>query len=259
MAGMPEIIDRNETEEQIAVRLAELEKLMQEAEVLRFRQFAVSCCTVILMLAILILFIIGLAAYFRSYPKRILMQEVVQQHRLILSNPYHFGLNREYDRKLIRYFIYELRKEMKQRRPVFRQELRKEMRSLHRYASEELRQDFRRRLYQCLTAETRQYLEQKKYVPDARQRGLLRQMNVELAEILTDRMFGSPDMANQEAVALFREETSRLRRSSMYQELKLEPLDMVENRMLDNLLECLVCRLDEKRLWRMPERSRDHE
>ena len=89
MVQIPGIIVQNEAEEQIADRLEELEKLFQEGERLRRRQILVFGCTVLLMLAVLTFFIIGLVTFFRAYPKRVLMQEVVNQNRLILSNPYH--------------------------------------------------------------------------------------------------------------------------------------------------------------------------
>ena len=45
MPPIPEISVQNETEEQIADRLEELEKLLQEAEKLRRRQFLISAKT----------------------------------------------------------------------------------------------------------------------------------------------------------------------------------------------------------------------
>ena len=98
MSAIPEISIQNEAEEQLAERLEELEKLLQESERLRRRQFLVSGITILLMLAVLFFFIIGLVFFFRTYPKRLLMQEVVGRNRLILGNPYHFGVNRKYDR-----------------------------------------------------------------------------------------------------------------------------------------------------------------
>jgi len=35
----------------------------------------------------------------------------------------------------------------------------------------------------------------------------------------------------------------------MYRELAGEPLDAVENRLYENLLECLVCRLNERKAF----------
>ena len=91
MAEIAEIRDPDKEAEQVAERLDALEKLMLEAEKLRRRQLLISGCTILLMLLILSLFILGIITYFRTYPKRQLMQEVRQQNRLILSNPYQTG------------------------------------------------------------------------------------------------------------------------------------------------------------------------
>ena len=245
MPPIPEITDRNEAEEQIAERLEELEKLLQEDEKLRRRQILVSSCTVLLMLAVLTVFVIGLTAFFRNYPKRLLMQEVVDQNRLILSDPYHFGVNRKFDRKLLLHFLGETRRELQRRKPVLRQELRSAVRSLNAYALE-LRKDFRTRLYKHLAAETRLYLKEKKWDPDARCLLQLRRMNVELATMVTAAVFGDPETAGQGAFDLFRSEMNLLRNTDMYRELSAESLDLVEQRLLENLLECAVCRLKDR-------------
>lgn len=245
MPPIPEISVQSEAEFQIADRLDELEKLLQETENLRRRQFLVSGCTVLLMLTVLTFFIIGLVLFFRTYPKRLLMQEVVDQNRLILSNPYHFGVNRKYDRKLIEYFRSEVQRELQRRKPLLRQELRIAVRSLSVYAREELRKDFRRRLYKQLDTETRLYLQEKKWNPAARHLVQLRQMNVELSAAVTDAVFGNPETAGREAFDLFQAETQHLRKTDLYRELSGEPLDTVEQRLFENLLECVVCRLND--------------
>lgn len=245
MVQIPGIIVQNEAEEQIADRLEELEKLFQEGERLRRRQMLVFGCTVLLMLAVLTFFIIDLVTFFRTYPKRVLMQEVVNQNRLILSNPYHFGIDRRYDRKLIRNFISETQREIQRRKPLLRQELRTALRSLNAYASNELRLNFRDRLYTQLMAETKLYLKQKNLDPDARRLARLRQMNAGLASAVTDELFGNRDTAGQEAFKLFQSEMDHLRRTDLYRELAGEPLDIVEQRLLENLLECVICRLND--------------
>jgi|GEM_PF-2002478 len=251
MAGIPEIIDPNEEADQISERLDELEKLMQEAETLRRQQFMISFGTILLMLLILSFFIFGLVTYFRTYPKRQLMREVLHQNRMILSDPYRFGYNLRYDRELIRHFTREMQREIRQRRPILRQELRTELRAMNHYAAHELKQIFQTRLYVHLTAETKQYLADRKYTPDARQQRLLRQLNVELAAAVADRLFGDSDEETDQAARrsfeLFRTETSHLRKSGAYQALAHEPLEMVERRMLEDLLECLLCRLNDVR------------
>ena len=251
MAGIPEIIDPNEEAEQISARLDDLEKLMQEAETLRRHQFLISLGTILLMLLILTLSIFGLVTYFRSYPKRQLMHEVIRQNRKILSDPYRFGYNPRHDQELVRHFTREMRREIRQRRPVLRQELRTELRAMNHYASHELKQFFQTRLYILLTAETNRYLAERKQEPDARQQRLLRQMNVELAAAVADRLFGDSeretDQAARRSFELFRTETEHLRKSESYQALTREPLEMVERRMLEDLLECLLCRLNDVR------------
>ena len=172
MPSIPEISIQNEAEEQLAERLEELEKLLQESESLRRRQFLVSGITLLLMLAVLTFFIIGLVFFFRTYPKRLLMQEVVDRNRQILGNPYHFGVNRKYDRKLIHYFLGETRRELQRRKPLLRQELRTAIRSLNAYARNELRKEFRTRVYRHLAAETKLYLKEKK-LEDAARLGVL--------------------------------------------------------------------------------------
>ena len=246
-------MDLNESEEQVAARLTELQNLLQEAETLRRKQFLVSACTVLLMLVILTCFIFGMTAYFRTYPKRQLMQEVVEQNRLILGNPYQFGANRQYDRKLIRHFLGQLQLEIRRRKPLLRKELSIAIRSLNAFAANELRADFRKLLYTYLTAQTREYLKEKKLTPDLRQINQLKSMNLELASAVTDAVFGSRETAAREAFELFQTESLRLRLSEMYRELKKEPLDMVEQRMLENLLECIVCRLNEAKAFKNTE------
>ena len=245
MPPIPEISMQNEAEEQLAVRLDELEKLLQESESLRRRQFLISGITLLLMLAVLAFFIIGLVFFFRTYPKRLLMQEVVDRNRLILGNPYHFGVNRKYDRKLIHYFLGETRRELQRRQPLLRQELRTVIRSLNAYARNELRKEFRTRLYRHLAAETRLYLKGKKQEPAARHLVQLRRMNVELASAVTEEIFGDQETAGQDAFDLFQAEVQLLRETDLYRELSGEPLDTVEQRLLENLLECVVCRLHE--------------
>ncbi|MBQ9336456.1 MAG: hypothetical protein IJS14_04055 [Lentisphaeria bacterium] len=245
MPEIPEITDPQKDAELIARRLAEMEDLLQESERLRFYQTVVSAITVLLMLGILTAFIFGLIGFFRSYPKRLLMREVVQQNRRILGNPYHFGVNSEYDRRTIRLFLEEAIKGVRRRRPAVRQEIRSELRFLNRYAAVDLRRRFRDRFYTRLTAETNQYLAQKKLQPDARRKALLDQFNRTLAEEAARKVFGDAGQAGLSAYGLFREEAELLRRSGMYQELLREPLDMTENRMMENLLECIVCRLNE--------------
>lgn len=244
MAGMPEIADRDETEKRIAVQLDELEKLMQEAENLRRKQFLVSAVTILLMLVVLSVFIIGLISYFRTYPKRLLMREVIEQNRRIMDNPYHFGITRKYDRKLIHGFMTEMQKELYSRQPVFRRELRTGILSIHEYAATELRSRFQGQLYIRLKAKTRQYLKEKNCRPDRCQTFLLRQLNTELAASVTDRLFGNPTASARQNFTWFQEEIEHLRQSGMYWELHREPLELVEERMFENLLECLVCRLN---------------
>ena len=251
MAGIPEIIDPNEEAAQLSERLDELEKLMQEAETLRRQQFMISLGTILLMLLILSLFIFGLVTYFRGYPKRQLMREVIQQNRIILSDPYRFGYNPHYDRALVRHFTREMRREIRQRRPILRQELRTGLRAMNHFAANELKQLFRARLYVHLSAETKRYLAERKQVPDARQERLLRQLNVELAAAVADRLFGdseqAADRAARRSFELFRTETEHLRKSGAYQALAREPLEMVERRMFEDLLECMLCRLNDVR------------
>ena len=245
MPSIPEISIPNEAEEQLAERLEELEKLLQESESLRRRQFLVSGITLLLMLAVLAFFIIGLVFFFRTYPKRLLMQEVVDRNRLILGNPYHFGVNRKYDRKLIHYFLGETRRELQRRKPLLRQELRTAIRSLNAYARNELRKEFRTRLYRHLAAETKLYLKEKKLEPAARHLVQLRRMNLELSSAVTEEIFGDQETVGQEAFDLFQAEVQHLRETDLYRELSGEPLDTVEQRLLENLLECVVCRLHE--------------
>ena len=245
MPSIPEISIPNEAEEQLAERLEELEKLLQESESLRRRQFLVSGITLLLMLAVLTFFIIGLVFFFRTYPKRLLMQEVVDRNRQILGNPYHFGVNRKYDRKLIHYFLGETRRELQRRKPLLRQELRTAIRSLNAYARKELRKEFRTRLYRHLAAETKLYLKEKKLEPAARHLVQLRRMNVELSSAVTEEIFGDQETVGREAFDLFQAEVQHLRETDLYRELSGEPLDTVEQRLLENLLECVVCRLHE--------------
>jgi len=245
MPPIPEISVQNETEEQIADRLEELEKLLQEAEKLRRRQFLISGCTILLMLVILSFFIIGMLTFFKTYPKRLLMQEVLAQNRLILSDPYYFGANRRYDRKLVQHFLSEMHRELQRRKPFLRQELRTVIRSLNAYASTELRKDFQARLYKQLTAETRLYLKEKNLDPDAGLQLQLQKMNVELAAAVTDAVFGDPETADRESFKLFQSETAHLRQTELYGELSCESMDVVEQRMLENLMECVVCRLND--------------
>ena len=245
MPEIPEIADHEKDAERIARRLSEMEDLLQESDRLRFLQTLVSGVTVLLMLGILTVFIFGLVGFFRSYPKRELMREVVQENRRILGNPYHFGIYPEYDRQTIRNFIEEMAKAIRQRQPAVRQELRSELRSLNRFAEVDLRREFEKQLFTRLIAETNQYLERRKYTPTARQIGLLRHLNRKLAEAAARRVFGEPGQAGESACNLFRQEADLLQRSGMYQELLQEPLEMTEIRLMENLLECVVCRLNE--------------
>ena len=247
MAEIPEIIDLNETEEKVAKQLDALGQLVQEAEKLRRRQFLIAGVTVLLMLVILSFFIIQTVAFFRTYPKRLLMREVVKQNRLILENPYHFGVNQNYDRNLIRYFIRSTGKELQRRKPLIRLELRTEIRSLNEYAFSELRLKFRNQLYKRLSAKTRIYMKEKNLVLNASQVLYLRRMNVELANRITDAMFPGEKNFAVETFRLYQTETALLKQTEMYRELAGEPLDAVENRLYENLLECLVCRLNERK------------
>ncbi len=255
MAEIPEIADRNETDEQTLACLAELETLLQETEKLRFRQQLIFGSTILLMLAALTVFIIGMIDYFRSYPKDELMREVIKQDRLFLGNPYHFGANGKNDRRLVRYFQAEMKRELKNRRPVIRQSVRSGVRSLHDFSETELRSFFQNRLYVQLTAKAEQYAADKKYPLDPRKTLLLRQLNAALAAEVTARLFGRSSSSRQENYRLFRQETDILRQSPTYRELKQEPLEMVEERMLENLLECLVCRLNENKAFDRKEKQ----
>lgn len=247
MTEIPEIIDRNETEEKIVKQLDDLDRLVQEAEKLRRSQFLIAGVTVLLMLVVLSFFIIGTISYFRNYPKRLLMREVVKQNRLILENPYSFGVSRNYDRNLVRHFIDSVRKEMRRRKPLLRRELRTEIRSLNEYAYTELRETFRNQLYKRLSAKTRMYLREKKLELTASQFLQLRKMNVELANRITAAMFSNETNFAAEAFRLYRSEAALLKQTEMYRELAGEPLEAVENRLYENLLECLVCRLNERK------------
>ena len=247
MAEIPEIIDRHEEEEKIVKQLDDLEQLVQEAEKLRRRQFLIAGVTVLLMLGILFFLIIATASFFRTYPKRLLMQEVVKQNRLILENPYHFGVNRNHDRNLVRHFIDSVGKELNRRKPLVRLELRTEIRSLNEYAFSELRLKFRNQLYKRLSAKTRMYMKEKNLKLTASQFQKLRRMNVELANRITGAMFCGEKKFAREAFRLYQTETAQLKQTEMYRELAGEPLDAVENRLYENLLECLVCRLNERK------------
>lgn len=247
MAEIPEIIDLNETEEKVAKQLDALGQLLQQAEKLRRRQFLIAGITVLLMFVILSFFIIQTVAFFRTYPKRLLMREVVKQNRLILENPYYFGVNQNYDRNLVRYFIRSAGKELQRRKPLIRLELRKEIRSLNEYAFSELRSKFRNQLYKRLSAKTRIYMKEKNLVLNPGQFLYLRRMNVELTNRITDAMFPCDKNFAAETFRLYQDETALLKQTGMYRELAGEPLDAVENRLYENLLECLVCRLNERK------------
>ena len=249
MAEFPEIADRNETDEQTAACLAELETLLQETEKLRFRQQVIFGSTILLMLIALTVFILGMIDYFRSYPKEQLMREVIKQERLFLGNPYHFGINGNNDRRLVRYFLTEMKRELKNRRPVIRQSVRSGVRSLHDFSETELRRFFQNRLYVRLTAKAEQYAQDRKYPLDPRKTVLLRQLNAALAAEVTARLFDQSLRSRQENYRLFQQETDILRQSSIYRELEQEPMEMVEERMLENLLECIVCRLNETKAF----------
>ena len=247
MAGLPEIIDRDEMEEQIAARLAELETLMHEAEKLRRRQILIAVCTVLLMLVILFAFIAGLAAYFRTYPKDLLVQEVVRQNRLILGNPYYVGIDRKYDRRLAQYFLSEMRRARQVQRPVLRHAVRSGIRSLQEFSETELRELFQNQLYARLNLETRRITAGTDFEHDSRRRQLRRQLNAALAAEITRRLFDGHQEALRQDTLLFLRETEALRGSPLYRELAQEPLESVEERMFENLLECLVCRLNESK------------
>lgn len=249
MAGILEIIDRNEMDDQTVKRLDELEHLILETEKLRRWQSLVAGCTVLLMLAVLICFIFGLVMYFRTYPKQLLMREVVRQNRLILDNPYHFGCNRNCDRKLIECFLAGIRREFLHRRPFLRQEIRSEIRSVNEFASTDLRRIYRNLLYVRLAAETRLYLKEKGYQPSAVQEHLLKQMNVEIAAAGTEYLFGNPDVSGRRAFEFFQNETAALKKTAMFRELALEPPEMIESRMIECLLECLICRLNGEKVF----------
>ena len=257
MAEIPEIIDLNETEEKVVKQLDELGQLVQEAEKLRRRQFLIAGVTVLLMLVILSFFIIQTVSFFRTYPKRLLMHEVVKQNRLILENPYYFGVNRNYDRNLVRHFIRSTGKELQRRKPLLRMELRTEIRSLNEYAFSELRLKFRTHLYKRLAAKTRMYMKEKNLELNSRQFLHLRRMNVELATRISNAMFIGEKNFAAEAFRLYQTETALLKQTEMYRELAGEPLDAVEDRLYENLLECLVCRLNERKA--AGERGNRHE
>lgn len=258
MAGIPEIIDRKETEKQIAERLAELEALLQETEKLRHRQFLISGVTMLLMLAVLIAFLIGLAAFFRTYPKRLLIQEVARQEQMVSDCLHLSGTDRNFGRKMIHGFFHSIHREQPFRKSVFRHKLRSEIHALNQYAQQELRPFFRNQLYLRLREETLRYLTEKNLTPGGVQKSLIRQLNLELSAELANRMFRESGAADR-AFSLFREETGLLRQSPWYRELAQEPFETIENRMLENLLECLICRLNESKAFADPERSHGHE
>lgn len=246
MAEIAEILDPDKEAEQVAERLDALEKLMQEAEKLRRRQLLISGCTILLMLLILVLFILGIVAYFKTYPKRQLMQEVRQQNRLILSNSYQLGGIRKFDRRILRVFIAELQQEMQRKKADLRQGIRTEVRSIHEYAENGLRQRFRNLLYTCLTAETRKYLAERGIKPDSRQIRRLKQLNAELAADISRRVFAgtapSPEQLKQ-----LESECAQLKQTGAYRKLEGEPLLLAESRMLENLLECIIFQLNEEK------------
>jgi len=248
MAEFLEIADRNEMDEQTSARLDELETLLQDSEKLRSRQQLVFCGAILLMLIVLAVFIAGMIDYFRSYPKEQVMREIIRQNRLFLGNPYHYGANRKNDQKLIRYFLAAMKREMKSCRPILRQTVRSGISSLHDFSETELRTFFQNQLYIRLTAGTEQYTADKNLRLDPRRILLLRQLNAAIAAEITVRLFDR-SLSRQENYRLFQQEIETLRRSPIYMELEQEPLEMVEERMLENLLECLVCRLNENKAF----------
>lgn len=258
MAGIPEILDQKETDQEITERLAELESLLQETEKIRRLQSLISGVTVLVVLVILIFFILGLAAFFRTYPKRLLVQEIVHQNQMISDYPLLSGTDRNSDRKMMLSLFRSISREQPFRKPVFRQKLRAEIRSLNQYAQQDLRLFFRNQLYQCLREETRRYLAARNHTPGRVQKNLIRQLNLELSAELTDRIFRDLDAANR-TVSLFQGEAALLRQSCLYRELSGKPLETVEDRLLENLLECLICRLNESKALAGPERSPDYE
>ncbi len=244
MAEIAEIRDPDKEAEQVAERLDALEKLMLEAEKLRRRQLLISGCTILLMLLILSLFILGIITYFRTYPKRQLMQEVRQQNRLILSNPYQTGGFRKFDRRILRVFTAELQQEMLRKKAPLRQGIRTEIRMVNEYAGSGLRQRFQNLLYTRLTAETRKYLADRGIKPDSRQLRRLKQLNAELAAEISRMVFAEmiPSPAQLEQLNA---ECTRLKQTDAYRRLEGEPLSLVESRMLENLLECVIFQLNE--------------
>lgn len=250
MAEIPEIADPGEMDEQTVARLEELEALLRDSEKLRRWQMLISGGTILLMLLVLTVAIVGMIDYFRSYPQEQLMREIVRQNRRFLGgDPYRYGVDPGKDRELVRYFQAELKREMKTRRPILRQTVRSGVHSLHDFSETELRTFFRSRLFVQLTANAEQFAAEKNYHLDPRKIRLLRKLSATLASEITDRMFDRSTGSRRENLRLFQQEIEELRRSSIYRELGQEPLEMVEERMLENFLECLVCRLNENKAF----------
>ena len=115
---------------------------------------------------------------------------------------------------------------------------------VNEYAGSGLRQRFQNLLYTRLTAETRKYLADRGIKPDSRQLRRLKQLNVELAaeisRIVFAEMIPSPAQLEQ-----LNAECIRLKQTDAYHRLEGEPLSLIEGRMLENLLECVILQLNE--------------
>ncbi|OQA87531.1 MAG: hypothetical protein BWY31_00699 [Lentisphaerae bacterium ADurb.Bin242] len=243
---LQEITDVEEESQLVGERITELESLIAEAEQLRRKQFFISSASLLLMLIILTAFIIGLASYFKNYPKRTLMLEVLRNSRYALSNPYLLEMRHGLDRKIVPLFADEFKKNLQKELSLLKQEIRMEARSTVHYAQHNLRQNFRTRIRTLLEENTQDRLEKGNLTPDKNQESLLKQMNDKLADRITDSVF-SVIMPTPEKLYALHEELEFLRNSRDYMDLSTEPRDFIESRLIEDTLETIIYSLNESK------------
>ena len=219
MLTIPKINNSEEDARQLEEQIDGLRKLMLEAEQLRKRQYAVSICAVLLMLIILTIGIFNLAAFFKYYPKRLLMQEVLQRSREIFANPYMKNSSGELNRKIVPLYWKALRQALIHEMPLIKQEIRRELRSNKAYVNGELKQRVYSQLYLQISSEIQAFLERSAIKPDAAQQRKLKEFNAEIASLLTARIFIALE-PSVDAQNVFMEELQAMRRSAEYRKLE---------------------------------------
>ena len=244
------IIDPEEEEKEIAAKLNELENLVLEAESFRKKQFCVSAAALLLILIIMALFLVGIAAYFKNYPKKQLMSELSRNTKSMFFSSDLRELGPKFTARFLNTLQKETRTAFNQEIPTLRRELRNELKLTIAYLNSDFKAQLEQKLKMQFEFQKEKFLE--RYgadLSDEKYKELEKALDNANQTMLRHALsqFTLATRISPEMLLDFQAELDMYRSMKEYSALKQEPREFIESRLLENLLEYGVYLLNESK------------